>query len=217
MSLIVIHIVINEAKEYKYLFMSIVLFMTTVAFINLTWITYGYASNCCVNLINRYKMQEKAAQYHAGAPVKDIILYRLTDDRFVSQMPYQQDFIEVYVKNYYGIPQETNIIWQQLGEYEYEYERVEEDCPKISAVWPDVIDASFERSEDGGVSVAVTPSRMDSNLSIIVNDAEMETVKDLHAFTTHVNKELLTDDLRIRLFDKETEKYSDVVVLRVEQ
>lgn len=216
MNLITIYIIIEEAKEFKQSLNLVTSLMLIISIGNMGWITKGYVTNGQVNLINRYKLQEKSAQYNAGTPVNDIILYRLPDDRFVSQMPYQQEFIEEYLKIYYKLPQETNIIWQNLNEYEYEYDTVDEKNPQISTIWPDVIDADFERSEDGGVNIAVTPSRIDSNLCIVVNGIEMESTKDSSVYTTHINKQLLSDDLTIRLYDKESERYSEAVTLIVQ-
>lgn len=184
--------------------------------INAAYITAGYWRNAQVNEINRCKLEEKAARIKAGAAVDRLILYRLPDDRFTSQMPYQLQFIEAWVKCYYEMPQEVDFLWQQLNRCEYEYETVEEQCPEISSVWPDRIDAEFERTEDGGIHIAVTPTRMDSHLCIVVNDREMESVRSDTVYTAHIPGEMLEENLRIRLLDNDTGLYSDEVILNVE-
>lgn len=184
--------------------------------INAVWITAGYCRNAQVNQINRWKLEEKAALIRAGASVDSILLYRLPDDRFVSEMPYELKFIEAWVKCYYEMPQEVNFLWQRLDGCEYEYEVVEEQCPEISSIWPDRVDADYERTEDGGIHIAVTPTRMDSHLCIVVNDCEMESVRSDTVYTAHIPREMLEGELRIRLLDTGTGLYSDEVTLNVE-
>ncbi len=210
------YMILQCAGEFRRIAFVLTAVTAAVAAVNLTYITAGYARNAQVNRINRCRLEEKAARMDAGAPAGSLILYRLPDDRFTSQMPYQLNFIEAWMRCYYEMPQEMNFIWQQLNGYEYEYETVREERPEIASVWPDRIDAEFERTEDGGIHIAVSPTQMDSHLCIVVNDVEMECVRSDACLTTHVPPEMLEKDLHIRLLDTETGLYSDEVTLNVE-
>ena len=113
---IIAYILISSLLYLKEMVLFIILIVISVPSIyNVGYITLGYYNNSEINLINRYKLKEKSTQIKAGDEINTIILYRLVDDRFTSQMPYQQKFIEVWVKNYFEIPQEIEFVWQEFG------------------------------------------------------------------------------------------------------
>lgn len=118
---LIIHVIIAYILISSILYLkNIVLFIgltiiTVPSIYNIGYITLGYYNNSQINLINRYKLKERSTQIKAGDEINTIILYRLVDDRFTSQMPYQQKFIEVWVKNYFEIPQEIEFVWQEFG------------------------------------------------------------------------------------------------------
>lgn len=218
---IVLHVI--AADMFLYAFMHLkkwiisvcTLGVACIAICNVGYITLGYYNNAEINLINRYKLREKAVQIKAGDEVDAIILYRLRDDRFTSQMPYQQDFIKYWVKNYFEIPQSTNFIWQELGTVGNAHEIVVMEKPQISSVWPEIINGDTERCEDGGVNIAVIPMAMDQNTVIIINGHEMSTVYDDGFLSTHVEKDMLTADLKIQILDTVSQQISEEAVLKV--
>lgn len=79
-------------------------------------ITAGYKHNDEINKINHYKLTEAKARYIAGDEEKEIALYKLHDDSYANCMPYysEYDFIEVWMKNYYELPQDTCFTWHML-------------------------------------------------------------------------------------------------------
>lgn len=79
-------------------------------------ITSGYRYNDEINMINHYKLLETKARYTAGDEVKEVDLYKLHDDSYANCMPYHSgyDFIEVWMKNYYELPQDMYFAWHNI-------------------------------------------------------------------------------------------------------
>ncbi len=75
-------------------------------------ITNGYYRNSEINRINDENLMRASAAGKAGQAPETVILYRLWDDRYASQMPYNQKYTEFWMKNYYELPQETVFLWE---------------------------------------------------------------------------------------------------------
>lgn len=220
----VIHIIIIDifvsilSKQKLVIYLACILCISTLAIINVTYITTGYYQNRQINIINRSKLYEKSSLIKAGTKINSIILYRLADDRFASQMPYQQDFISVWVKNYFEIPQETIFIWQDLDKVGNCYELVEATEPQISSVWPETVNKDFKRTEDGGINFAVIPQVIDKNLVIMANGNELKTTIDNGFISAHLSGKELSDIniIEIMIKDKVTGKISEAKNIKVE-
>lgn len=81
-------------------------------------ITSGYKHNDEINKINHYKLLETQARYIAGDEIKEVDLYKLRDDNYSNCMPYQSgfDYIEVWMKNYYELPQDLYFAWHNIDD-----------------------------------------------------------------------------------------------------
>lgn len=86
------------------------------AVFNSGYVMLGYKYNDEINKINHYKLLEAQARYAAGDREKEIDLYKLYDDNFTNCMPYNTgyEFIEVWMKNYYELPQDICFVWNNL-------------------------------------------------------------------------------------------------------
>lgn len=84
------------------------------AVFNYGYILRGYAMNNDVMMRNHYNMLEAANEYATTNETAPVILYTLPDDRFANSMPYQpgEEFIGTWMKIYYELPQETQLIWE---------------------------------------------------------------------------------------------------------
>ena len=74
-------------------------------------ITRGYYRNSDLNKINHRRLLREAEAVRQGAEPGTVALYRMRDDRYASQMPYNQQFIQYWMKLYYALPQETVFQW----------------------------------------------------------------------------------------------------------
>lgn len=79
-------------------------------------ITSGYKHNDEINKINHYKLLEAQARYIAGDEIKEVDLYKLRNDNYSNCMPYHSgfDYIEVWMKNYYELPQDIYFAWHNI-------------------------------------------------------------------------------------------------------
>lgn len=192
--------------------------ITALSTYNICFITEGYYRNSSINLINRYKLCEKSRLIQEGVPIDTILLYRLPDDRFSSQMPYHQAFISDWVKNYYELPQNIKFVWQDSSFRGNAYEEVIFEDPEIKSLWPEVIDSNTSRGEDGGVDIAVIPFAMDNNTIILVNGMQMDTTFNSDGFySTHITEDLLINDIKIELLDTFSGKKSNCMIMKVKK
>ncbi len=124
-------IVLGELKDKeKRLKMTIAIIIVFLpAIIHLGVITKGYCENSLVNRTNHLKIKEKAEEIKNGVQADTIILYRLPNDEYAPSMPYQQDFIHVWVRRYYELPDNTIVIWNQYGQRGGAYEKIVSDNP----------------------------------------------------------------------------------------
>ncbi len=96
---------------------------------NMTGIFRGYCDNYDINMINDSKLREKSMRIAAGEDISTIILYRLPNDAYAADMPYQQQYIEGWIKNYYEIPQEVLFVWENMNNIGTVREVVISDTP----------------------------------------------------------------------------------------
>lgn len=186
-----------------------------ISLYNIVPITVGYYENYKIQQINNYKLIEKSKRIEAGMDCNAIVLYRLKDDRFASQMPYNVDFIQYWLKNYYEIPQEVSLIWERLDEQGLTMETVVSDRPKIISLYPEKIDETITYNSDGSVNIGVTPEIIDDNLQIMINGVEYATIIDNGFISTTVPAEVLKADFEVGIIDSATGKCSDTVIMKV--
>lgn len=190
----------------------VILGFTVLAGINIAVITNGYRNNDEIHKINHYKMTEKSFLIKSGENINTIVLYRLKDDKYAAQMPYQQSFMEYWIKNYYEIPQSVNLIWNRLDEVGTVHERVISDKPVIKGVYPEKISLA-EFNEDGSLNLGVTPEVISENLRLLINGEQYETVIDNGFISTSIPRYLLSSDIEVNIIDIETGLLSETWVL----
>ena len=224
--LIILHLIFADIAMFNYnatshskrVYQAGLISVSILSIINLSYVTNGYKKNSEINVLNQNKLFEKSQLIKEGVPVDYILLYRLYDDRFTSQMPYQQSIISPWLKNFYEIPQEVVLLWQDFDMPGNEYEYIKFKDPEIKSIYPEKIDTSTSRDENLGVNIAVTPVAMDRNTVIVINDKEYETVFDRNGYySTHVKSEILAlGKLKVQLLDTVSGKKSEVKYIFVE-
>lgn len=85
------------------------------AFCNFCCIIGGYKRNDEINQMNHERLTEAAQSFEAGHDIEEIELYKLYDDRYATNMPYQEGFeySEWWMKNYYELPGEVRFVWRE--------------------------------------------------------------------------------------------------------
>lgn len=88
------------------------------AFCNFCSIIGGYKRNGEIITINHDRLMETAKNIETGYTVAEVELYKLYDDRYATNMPYQEgyDYIEGWTKNYYELPYEMHFVWREAGQ-----------------------------------------------------------------------------------------------------
>ncbi len=205
---------IDGAKR-KY-FVPVFTIVIVLSWINFFGIMNGYYENSQINEMNHYELLEKSKRIQLGEDCKRILLYKLNDDRYASDMPYQQDYMEYWWKRYYSIPQEVNFIWIEYDEPSIYHEKIETSEYNLLSVWPDVIDSSCSFNEDGSINISATPNVMSDDLVICINGKQCETVVDEYFLSTCVPKSLLASDLIIQVKSTETNQITEAVIMKVE-
>lgn len=181
--------------------------------INMSDIASGYHDNLAINVINDSKLREKSMRIAAGEDIDTIVLYKLLDDAYAADMPYQQSYMEYWMKYYYEIPQSVSFVWGDIDEIGPVREVVMCDIPVIRSIYPEMIDETTQYNEDGSLNIGVTPEVMSDNLQIMINGEVYNTVIDRGFVSTCVPKEVLGgDSLEISLFDQASGIISDSVI-----
>lgn len=189
--------------------------MAILALYNIIPITVGYYNNSKIHEINNNKLIEKSARLKAGMDVDNIILYRLSDDKYASQMPYHRSFIEYWLRNYYEIPQGVRLIWTNIDLPSTISEKVVTETPKIVSLYPEQIDSNVNYNEDGSVSIAVNVEVVASSLIIYVNGEEFPTVVGDGFISTAIPAELLQGDLEISVYDTISGTFSENAIMKI--
>ena len=109
---------IKQDKRKMIRYYSCVGLLCLYAFLNFCSIIGGYKRNDEINKINHYKLTEIGESYKDGYEIEEIELYKLYDDRYATNMPYQEgyEYIEGWMKNYYELPQEIHFYWCEMKE-----------------------------------------------------------------------------------------------------
>lgn len=78
----------------------------------------GYKRNGEINKMNHDILAEAAKSYETEDDVEEIELYKLYDDSYATNMPYQEGYayIEVWMKHYYELPQDVQFVWREMRE-----------------------------------------------------------------------------------------------------
>ena len=115
--ILIIYIIGNFLKEYvkssnclNYIISSLVL----ISFINFTTIVRGYYINNAANKYNNDQLIIASDKIKNGEIIEQINLKKLPNITYGGDMPYMEDsdYILKWIKNYYSIPEEVEIIYE---------------------------------------------------------------------------------------------------------
>lgn len=100
-------------KKYMLFYRGLLMLTAVYAIGNFCTVISGYQKNYEINEINHYKLAEMQKKWKAGKEEKEVLLYKLYDDTYANCMPYHPgfDFIEVWMKKYYELPNEVVFSW----------------------------------------------------------------------------------------------------------
>lgn len=80
---------------------------------NAAGIGLGYYRNARINIENNIILEEAARDTREGVTVDNIVLYKMYDDNYAEDMPYQKSYIEFWMKQYYGIAPEVVFTYEE--------------------------------------------------------------------------------------------------------
>lgn len=85
------------------------------ALCNFCSIIGGYKRNGDIITINHDRLIKTAKSIESGYDIEKVELYKLYDDNYATNMPYQDgfDYIEGWMKNYYELPYEVRFVWHK--------------------------------------------------------------------------------------------------------
>lgn len=198
-------------RKGRYLYLGA---LAAAASLNIVSVTLGYYRNAEINDINRYKLTEKSFRIKAGMEVPSIVLYRMRNDQYAAQMPYNEQSIEYWMKNYYELPQAVHFIWETVDTYSEVNEIAVSGRPKIVDVYPGEEDEVLPYNEDGSLDIGITPEILKDSLRIRINDEAFETVIGEGFVSARIPGEMLGSDLHIRIVDEDSGESSDEIVMK---
>ena len=81
--------------------------------INVGRITYGYYSNADINKKNIEILSSTGKSISEGNNINSVVVYKMHDDNYPWMLPYSDEdsFMTIWMKFYYNIPQETELVW----------------------------------------------------------------------------------------------------------
>lgn len=91
----------------KYLFGALYLFFAASCILNIMKIGRGYYRNAGINEKNHSILSEASLRRENGETVEKIVLYKLYDDAYAEDMPYNKQYIEYWIRGYYNLPAEV--------------------------------------------------------------------------------------------------------------
>ena len=204
------------AEQSRYRIQSVVrvvpLLVCAAALINAAYLTNLIWKNREVNLINHMKLIEKAALVQAGEDVPDVLLYHLPDSYVSVGQPYWSghfDPIYDFIRYYYGLPSNTNIIYQSLDSRFSSNEAVIIESPVVTSVWPEALDDDELLHDDGGFDMAVITTAKSDSFQIVINGDPQFTRHGEAFLSTHVGPEYLSEDLTVWVQDTLTGNCSE--------
>jgi hypothetical protein len=88
--------------------------MFIIASLNTVDLIAGYSGNSPVMESNDQILRQARLSIDEGSTIEEIELSKLPDDRFAGEMPYTQgyDYIDGWIKQYYDIPPDVELIWR---------------------------------------------------------------------------------------------------------
>lgn len=178
-------------------------------------ILQGYMGNAVINETNHYKLLEKAERFKAGEKTDYIILYKLENDWYASDMPYQQDFMEYWWKEFYDLPQDIQFLWVDYKEKNAYREEVVFDEIKLVSIWPEVVDDTLEFHDNGSLDIAAVPNIFAEKCKIVVNGEVFNTRIGEEFLSTTVPAEMLDKDLEISILNATTGQITNSLIMRV--
>lgn len=100
---------IKNKKRIFYLMIPICM----LALLNFCIIVKGYASNNWENYQNHKIMEEASRRIQNGEDISEIKLYKMSNILYSGEQPYMEncDYIKIWMKEYYNLPQDLNIIY----------------------------------------------------------------------------------------------------------
>lgn len=115
--LVCIYIISEIIYEKNFFTWMIGIGISILGVVNMFSVLKGYQQNDIINQVNRGKLLEASAQLQNGKKISSVVLYKLKNDLYAGDMPYQaNDFMIYWIKKYYSLPQTTDIIWTSFGD-----------------------------------------------------------------------------------------------------
>lgn len=208
---------ITEVSVKNKIYLNIIIGILVIAsWVNYAIILHGYRGNSTINEINHYKLVEKSERISAGEDIDSIILYKLVDDTYASDMPYQQNFMEAWWKEYHNLPQNIRFVWRDYQKPSECHEVVVFDEIELVSVWPEVIDENATFNEDGSINIAAIPSIVSDDCRIVVNGEIFNTTIDNGFISTTIPADMLKKDLTISIVNSNTGVYSNSITMKVQ-
>lgn len=101
-----------QEKEFALKYVAIVAALI-IGIVNVSRITYGYYVNAEINRLNITILSNCGKQINNGDKISSITVYKMRDDNYPWMLPYSEDdsFMTIWLKFYYNIPQETELVW----------------------------------------------------------------------------------------------------------
>ena len=110
----IIYVIGNVLAKRKDIFNILICTLCIISFINYATIVRGYFKNNEVNQYNDSVLISSAQKIQSGEKLDKIVLKKLVDPTYGGDMPYYEncEYILEWMKNYYSIPQDVEIIYE---------------------------------------------------------------------------------------------------------
>jgi hypothetical protein len=94
----------TKLKSVNVVWLSV---LSILAVANYADIVGGYAANGVVHRTNDVILRNASANLQTGDDIRKVILYKALDDRYGSTPAYNKEYIQDWIKKYYGLPEKT--------------------------------------------------------------------------------------------------------------
>ena len=110
----IIYVIGNVLAKRKDISNILICTLCIISFINYATIVRGYFKNNEVNQYNDSVLISSAQKIQSGEKLDKIVLKKLVDPTYGGDMPYYEncEYILEWMKNYYSIPQDVEIIYE---------------------------------------------------------------------------------------------------------
>ena len=78
----------------------------------------GYYYNSRLNRTNQQILSDAEEAVEAGEQITTLTLYKMHDDRYAEDMPYQKAYIAYWMKEYYVLPQTVEFVYEDAWKYQ---------------------------------------------------------------------------------------------------